>query len=144
MADVIDSLTRGNATEVKVVLASIAAAAAVYQLVLIAVGYGKLKPSFLSGKAASRAHRAAGDTILVLLVVTAFICIAYFGYGYDEDDATFHIVVGSALLVVLALKVAVIRWLHGLGRFLPLLGIGVFVLLTMTWWSSAAEFLWGD
>jgi hypothetical protein len=40
LEDLIDTLTRGNATEVKVLLASVALALAVYQLVLIAVGYG--------------------------------------------------------------------------------------------------------
>jgi hypothetical protein len=41
MEDLFDRLMRGNVTEVKVVLASVAAALAVYQLALIAVGYGR-------------------------------------------------------------------------------------------------------
>jgi hypothetical protein len=38
--DLVESVTRGNVTEVKVVLASVAVALGAYQLVLIAVGYG--------------------------------------------------------------------------------------------------------
>ena len=53
MEDLIDSLTRGNPTEVKVVLASVVTALAVYHLVLIAVGYGKLRPPFLGARPAS-------------------------------------------------------------------------------------------
>lgn len=71
MEDLVESLARGNVTEVKVLLASVALALAVYQLVLIAVGYGKVRPPFLDAGPATRAHRASGDAIVVLVVVTA-------------------------------------------------------------------------
>ena len=53
MEELIENVTRGNPTEVKVLLASAALALAVYQLVLIAVGYGKLRPPFLAARPAS-------------------------------------------------------------------------------------------
>jgi hypothetical protein len=140
MDQLIDDLTFGNVYEVKTVLASVAAALAVYQLVLIAVGYGKLRPRFLASPAASLTHRASGDVILVLVVVVALACLAHFGF---EDDGGLHAVTGALLLVVLALKVAVIRWWHGLGRLLPVLGSTVFVLLALTWLTSAGHFLGG-
>jgi uncharacterized protein DUF6529 len=136
--DLVETVTRGNPTEVKVVLASVALALACYQLALIAVGYGRLRPSFLDAGPASKAHRAIGDAIVVLLVVTALMCVAIFGF---DDDATLHVAAGCALLVVLALKVAVIRWLPAAGRLLPLLGISVFALLALTWLTSAGSFL---
>ena len=138
MEGLIDSVTRGNPTEVKVLLASVALALAVYQLMLIAIGYGKLRPPFLAAAPASRTHRAVGDTIAVLLVVTALMCVGYFGL---EDDASLHMVAAIALLSVLALKIAVIRWWHALGRFLPALGISVWLLLALTWVTSAGDFL---
>jgi hypothetical protein len=121
-----------------VLLASVALGLAVYQLVLIAVGYGKLRLPFLAAAPASRTHRAVGDTIAVLLVVTAVMCVSYFGF---EDDASLHAVAAIGLLTVLALKIAVIRWWHSLGRFLPALGISVWVLLALTWLTSAGDFL---
>jgi Family of unknown function (DUF6529) len=136
--DLIETLTRGNPTEVKVVLASVALALAVYQLVLISIGYGKLRPPFLAAAPASATHRAVGDTIVVVLVVVAFMCVGYFGL---EDDATLHIVAAIGLLFVLALKIVVIRWWHGMGRFLPALGISVWLLLALTWLTSAGDFL---
>ena len=131
-------LVQGNPTEVKVVLATVATALAAYQLVLIAVGYGKLRPRFLEPGPAASAHRASGDTILVLLVVVAAMCLGYFGI---EDDGVFHAVTGAALLAVLGLKVVVIRRWHAAGRFLPVLGITVFLLLAATWASTAGAFL---
>ena len=119
-------------------LASVALALAVYQLVLISVGYGKLRPPFLEARPAARAHRAVGDTIAVLLVVTAFMCVGYFGF---EDDATLHVAAGVGLLAILALKIVVVRWWHSLGRLLPGLGISVWLLLALTWVTSAGDFL---
>ena len=138
MEEFIDTITRGNPTEVKVLLASVALGLAVYQLVLIAVGYGKLRPPFLAAAPASRTHRAVGDTIALLLVITALMCVGYFGF---EDDASLHMVAAIALLAVLALKIAVIRRWHALGRFLPALGISVWLLLALTWLTSAGDFL---
>jgi len=141
MEDLVESLARGNVKEVKVVLASVVLALATYQLVLIAVGYGKLRLRFLRSRPAATAHRASGDAIVVLLIVVAGMCLSYFGL---EDDGVVHAVAGAALLGVLALKIVVIRWWHAAGRWLPVLGSSVFVLLALTWLSSAGTFLAGD
>jgi hypothetical protein len=138
VGDLVETLTRGNVTEVKVILASVVLALAVYQLVLIAVGYGKARPPVLASRAAALAHRASGDVIAILMVVVAIMCISYFGV---EDDAGAHVVAASALLFVLALKILVLRRWHRLGRLLPLLGTCVFVLLVVTWATSAGDLL---
>jgi hypothetical protein len=140
MEDLVDTLTRGNPLEVKTVLASVAFALAAYQLVLAAVGFRWVRPSVPDAEPAFRAHRASGDAILVLLVIVGAMCLAVAGEDRGED-AAFHAVTGGLLFVVLALKVVVIRWWHAAGRFLPLLGASVFVLLALTWFGSAGEFL---
>lgn len=132
-----ERLARGNVTEVKVVLTTVALALSGYQLVLAAIGYQKLRPPFLQRRAAFRAHRASGDTIAALLVVISVMCLSYFGI---EDEGTFHAITGAALVVVLGLKIAVLRRWKSAGRFLPALGITVFLLLAVTWASSAGTF----
>ena len=94
MEDAIESIARGNVAEVKIVLASVVAALALYQVTLMAVGYGKLRLSFLDPGPASTAHRAVGHTIAALAVIVATMCIAYF--GFEENSA--HIIVACALL----------------------------------------------
>ena len=141
MEDLVDTLTRGNPLEVKTVLASVAFALAAYQLVLAAVGLRWVRPRVPEAEPAFRAHRASGDAILVLLVVVGAMCLAVAGEDHGGEDAAFHAVTGGLLFVVLALKVVVIRWWHAAGRFLPLLGASVFVLLALTWFGSAGAFL---
>ena len=138
MESLIEEVTRGNVTEVKVVLASVVAALASYQLVLIAVAYGKLRPRFLAAAAASFSHRAAGDAIVVVSVIVSVMCVSYFEL---EDDTTAHVIAAIALLVVLAAKIAVVRWLPRLSALLPVLGISVWVLFALTWATSAGDFL---
>ena len=130
-------LVQGNPTEVKVVLASVATALALYQLVLIAVVYRRLRPRLLEARPAAFTHRASGDTIAVLLVVVSVMCLSYF----ELEDGAFHAITGALLMAVLALKVVVVRWWHAAGRFLPAIGITVFLLLAATWASSAGAFL---
>lgn len=152
MEDFVEGLARGNVSEVKAVLASVVSALAIYQVFLMAVGYGKLKLPFLSSRPASKTHRAVGDTVVVVTLVVAFMCAAYFGFddggrnrgrGSDDDFAAVHMVTGILLIAALAFKIAVVRWLHGLGRLLPALGLSVFVLFTITWITSAGFYLYG-
>jgi uncharacterized protein DUF6529 len=75
---------------------------------------------------------------VLVLVVVAVMCVGYFRL---EDDAALHIAAAIALLSVLSLKIVVVRWRHGMGRFLPALGISVWLLLALTWLTSAGDFL---
>jgi hypothetical protein len=88
-----------------------------------------------------------GDTIFVITLLVALMCLSYFGIDDGDSDedarAAMHVVAATLLLAVLTLKVAVVRWWHRMGRFLPALGIGVFTLFTATWLTSAADYLWG-
>lgn len=130
--------TRGNLPDVKVVLATILAALAVYQVLLMAVGYGKLRPPFLGPAPAAGAHRAIGHAIVIIALLTSAACLSYFEI---EDDNLGHVLAGSALLIVLSLKTAVVRrWLPG-DRLLPWLGSLVFILFLLTWATSAVRYL---
>jgi hypothetical protein len=138
MEDLVESLTRGNVTEVKILLASIALALGAYQLALITIGYGKVRLKFLGAPAASQAHRAVGDAIALVLLIVGVMCVSVYGF---DDESTFHVVAGSTLLAALALKIGVVRRGLGLSRFLPVLGISVFLLIAATWASSAGGVL---
>lgn len=137
MEQPIEDLMRGNVAEVKVVLATVVVALAVYQVLLAATAYGWLKPPFLSAASASWAHRASGDAILVLTVVVAATCISFYGFG--EGGA--HTVAGCVLLGLIGTKVLAVRLGGSLGRLLPVLGVSVLVAFAVTWLTSAGDFL---
>lgn len=138
MEELLLRATRGNVSEVKIVLATVCAALAGYQLALIAVGYGKLRLPFLKAIVAGRAHRAIGDSIVVVAALVAVMCIVYFGF---EDDAALHIAFACALFALLGFKIAVVRRLRRFDRWLPALGISVFLLFWATWLTAAAPHL---
>lgn len=140
MEDLLQDLTGGNLSEVKVVLTTIVVALAIYQIALIAVGYGKLKLPFLAWGPATLAHRALGDGILLITVLVAVACLGVFGF---EDEYLLHGVAGAALLGVLGFKILVIRRLRSLNSLLPVLGITVLVLFAVVWLTSAGDFLAG-
>ena len=151
MEDWVDELSRGNVAQVKTLLASVVMALAVYQVVLMAVGYGKLRPSFLKPRAAAYSHRTIGDALIAVAILVAFMCWSYFevedGIEHAADGettrATIHVIAGIATVFVIALKVVVVRWWKRADRFLPAIGLTLFTLLAITWITSAGDYLWG-
>jgi hypothetical protein len=150
LEDLVDGLTQENVTGVKIVLDSVVTALAIYQVFLMAVGYGKVRLPFLGPGPASSTHRAVGDSVVVVTWIVALMCLSYFGFddggkhgADDEGFAALHVVSGMLLLGVLAVKIIVVRWWHRMGRYLPALGVSVFVLFAITWISSAGDFLFG-
>ena len=149
MEDLLEGLAGGRVTEVKIVLTSVVAALAVYQVILIAIGYGKLRLPFLRPKPASTTHRAVGDTIVPITLLVGVMCLSYFGIedgiehaGEGEQGRVLlHTVAGFALVGVIALKIVVVRWWHRMNRFLPLLGLSVLTLFVITWLSSAGAYI---
>jgi hypothetical protein len=148
--DVVEGLTGGHVTGVKVVLTSVVTALAIYQVFLMAVGYGRLRLPFLGAAPASRTHRAVGDSIVVVTLIIAAMCLSYFGWDEsgkhgasdaEETRASIHMFTGLLLIAVISVKIIVVRWWHAMGRFLPALGITVFLLFTITWLTAAAGFL---
>ena len=149
MEDVIYDVTGGHITEVKIVLTSVVTALAFYQVFLMAVGYGKLRLPFLTGRAASFTHRATGDMIVTVTLFVGIMCLGYFGIedGLEHarpgqtDVVSLHVVFSFLLVGALTVKIIVLRWWHRMGRYLPLLGLSVFALFVLTWLTSAGVYL---
>lgn len=131
-------------TVLKMTLATVLVALAVYQVVLMTVGYGKLRPPFLAASAASRAHRAIGDTAVALAFGVGAICVVEFDAGEALSEGgreAAHVVVGSALLALLVAKVAVVCLGVNRPGVLPVLGVTVLGLFVATWATSALAYL---
>lgn len=125
---------------VKVVLATVLVAIAVYQTGLAAVVYGRLRPRHLARRVAARAHRLVGTTAAALAAVVGTLCLS----AYDVGDAiehggrsAVHAIAGIAVLSLLLVKIVVVHLGRRAGRALPALGLGVVGLLVLTWATSA-------
>jgi hypothetical protein len=149
MEDLIEDLTGDHVPDLKVILTFVVTALAGYQVFMMAVGYGKLRLPFLGPRAAAIAHRSAGDGIVAVTLLVGWLCNAYFGVGDGIEDArpgdhtrvVVHVVLGFLLFATLAVKIAVVRWWHRWNRYLPVLGISVFILFVSLWLTSVAPFL---
>jgi hypothetical protein len=135
----VEDITRGNPGSVKAVLASVVLALATYQLILAAIGYRKL-PTIIAERTAFFTHRASGDMIATLLIIVALMCLGAFGL---DDDYALHAAAGVGALAVLTIKVTVLRSGRG-GRYLPVLGLSLFLLIAVTWFTVTPDFLAGE
>jgi len=132
----------------KAVLTTVLVVLAVYQVLLMLVGYGTVRFPFLSGRAASRTHRAVGDTVVAVAFVVAALCVGSYEVGDGVEDhgsrVLVHAVAGWTLVAAIVVKVSVVRWGgRRFGRFLPVLGSCVFALFVVVWATSAAFVLGG-
>ena len=131
-------ITRGNPGSVKAVLASVVLALAIYQLILAAIGYRKLpiieaKPAFLT-------HRSSGDAIAVLFVLVALMCLGVF--GIEDDYVAARADRGGARRRA---GDQGRRGPHRHGRaLLPVLGITLFTLIAISWFTVTPDFLAGE
>lgn len=149
MEDVLEAVTGGHVTAVKIVLTSVVTALAVYQALLMTVVYRKLRPAWLQPPSAAAAHRSVGDMIVALVVVIGLACLLEYGIEDSVEAgapgpparAGWHSALSLALVAVLAFKLLVLHRWHRLDRFLPLIGVALLALFLMTWLSSAGAFL---
>jgi len=149
MEDLVQTISRGNVAQVKTVLTVIVTALAVYQVSMMAVGFGWVKVPFLKPRAAAFAHRSVGDVVVPITLLVGWMCYAYFGFGDgpehafdgEETRAAIHAWAGAALIAVIVLKVIVVRWWRSLDRFLPHFGLTVFALFVVTFVTSAGDYL---
>lgn len=149
MEDLVEQLAGGHVTAVKIVLTSVIVAVAVYQVLLMAVTYGKIRTPYLEPDSAATTHRTVGDALVALVLFVGLLCLMAYGIedsvreGAPGPDARvpLHVAASFALVPVLGLKLLVLHRWHRASRFLPLLGIGVLTLLFVTWLTSAGAFL---
>jgi cytochrome c2 len=91
-------------------------------------------------------HKIAGVIFTVLLAVLTYVCIKYIEIVGDKMSvrAVFHGVLALGLIVVFAVKIAIVQYYREFMRFVPSLGIMVFVLAFVVFFSSAGFFFLMD
>jgi hypothetical protein len=88
-------------------------------------------------------HRLVGyGAVGLAFAVGLLTCAGIFGFGTDSPRSLLHSILGTALLVALIAKIAVVRYFPAQRRYLKLLGEGVLVLFVLVFASSVVPFLW--
>ena len=124
-----------------------ALALGVYQVALAVVAYGRVRLPFLGTGPAARAHRAIGDSAIVIVALVALACLGYYGLGEASEETSYlvHAVAGFTLIGLLAVKVVIIRsGNYSWGRILPFLGTAILIALAVVWATVAPEVIGGE
>lgn len=88
-------------------------------------------------------HRFVGyAAILISFAVGLLTCFGIFGFGTATPRSTLHSILGAALLVVIIVKIAVVRYFPAQRRHLKLLGESLLALFFLVFLTSTVPFLW--
>ena len=96
----------------------------------------------LSAVVLRRLHKAFGFVFLFLLLFLSYICAKFVRIGGDNLPvrAVIHSVLSLALIVVFLIKVFIVQFYRGFMRFVPVMGVIVFVLAFLVYATSAGFF----
>lgn len=89
-----------------------------------------------------RMHKGAGFVFTVLYFVISYFCVKYWAMVGDQLSvrAVFHGVLAILLFIVLALKVSIIQFYKEFMRYVPVMGMCVFILAFAVFCTSAGYF----
>jgi len=122
-------------------LALVFAAFAVFSMRAAIVDRHQLSPELY--RRLRQYHRLVGyAAIAIAFGVGLLTCVGIFGFGTYSPRAALHSALGSALLIVIVAKIAVVRYFPAQRRHLKLLGEGLFALFLLVFLSSAVPFAW--
>lgn len=93
----------------------------------------------LGKTALRRIHKIFGFIFLILLLVLSYYCAILVRAGGDNLPirGVIHSVLALGLFIVLILKIAIVRFYNQFMRFVPVMGIIVFVLAFLVYATSA-------
>jgi uncharacterized membrane protein len=82
------------------------------------------------------AHRASGAMAVLLAAPVGFDCVAAFGFHIGSARVVLHGVVGLLLFGAFAAKVVAVQRRRRPSWLIPLLGVGLFLALSVLWMTS--------
>ncbi|MDH5715853.1 MAG: cytochrome c, partial [Candidatus Aminicenantes bacterium] len=111
--------------------------AVICMLALMGRAERKISATFLR-----RMHKGAGAVFLILLLVISYFCVRYWAVMGDQLSvrAVIHIVLSILLFIVLVLKISIVQFYKEFLRYVPVMGMIVFILAFTVFCTSAGYF----
>ncbi len=96
----------------------------------------------VSAQLLRKMHRVAGFVFTSLLLLISYFCLKYWAMVGDQIStrAVLHGVLSSALIIVFILKISIVQYYKQFLRYVPIMGMIVFVLSFMVFSTSAGFF----
>ncbi|MGH9276894.1 MAG: DUF6529 family protein [Acidimicrobiales bacterium] len=137
----LNQLTGGRLLAWKVVLTTVVFALAGLQVVVAARFWGVTGFPPVSTATAARVHRVNGLIAVTLALVVGFSCLVGPAGPTSPTRVLLHSVFGSLLFAILAVKFALLKlWKSG-QRFLPVVGVSLFLTFGAIWATSVADYI---
>jgi len=125
----------------KSILALIFLVAGVIAIICMFALMGKTERK-ISATFLRRMHKVAGFVFAILLLVISYFCIRYVAMVGDQlsGRAVMHSVLSLALFIVLIIKISIVQFYKQFLRFVPTMGIIVFILAFVVFSTSAGYY----
>ena len=96
----------------------------------------------ISAQLLRKIHRVAGFVFTGLFLLISYFCLKYWAMVGDQISirAVFHAVLSFALIIILILKLSIVQFYKKFLKFIPAMGMIVFVLSFMVFSTSAGFF----
>lgn len=125
----------------KSILASVFLLAGIIAVICMLTLMGKAERK-ISATFLRRMHKGAGFVFSLLLVVISYFCIKYWIMAGDalSTRAVFHGVLALGLFIVLVLKLSIVQFYKQFLRFVPQMGMIVFILAFVVFSTSGGYY----
>ena len=95
-----------------------------------------------SAKLLRKTHKGSGFAFTGLLLLISYFCLKYWAVVGDQIStrAALHVVLSLALIIVLILKILIVQFYKQFLKFVPIMGMIIFVLSFIVFSTSAGFF----
>lgn len=137
----LNDLTGGELLLWKVVLSTVVFALAGLQVAMAARLWGATGFPGTTPATAAAVHRWSGRAAVVLSLVVGFACLAGPAGATSPTRVALHTAFGSLLFAALAAKFLCLRVVASGARYLPAVGVGLFLSFAAVWATSVADYV---
>ena len=137
----LNDLTNGHLLAWKTALTSLVLALAGVQLALAGRFWKNDGLPVRKRRSAATFHRWNGRLLIVVTVAVGYACLFVQAGPTTPLRILFHSIFGATLFVLLGIKIAAVRLVHGRDSLLPMVGSALFINYLVLWLLSAADYV---